>query len=324
MISTADHFALVDGWEQLPETMRHADVAGVAVGPDDDVYALTRNENRVIVYNPDGTFLNAWGDADLVRPHLLSIGPDGLVYVTDDQAHLVRIFTTAGRQLGSVGSGIPSDTGVDMQAPTFYDRCASIKAAGPFNLPTQALATADGDVYVTDGYGNSRVHRFDREGRLLASWGETGTGPGEFHVPHSIAIDAQGRLLVSDRENDRIQLFDRDGRHLEIWTDVQRPTDVALDADGFVYVAELPRLARNEHRDRSFVHGRTEVDLPGRVSVLRPDGSPVLRLEDGFVAPHSIAIDSRGDLYVAEVVAAFGKPEQQASSRLKKFTRLAA
>jgi DNA-binding beta-propeller fold protein YncE len=331
MISAADRFVLVEGWEQLPETMAHADVAGAAVGPDDRVYALTRSENRVMVYAPDGSFLDAWGEAELTRPHMLSLGPDALVYVADDRAHMIRVFTPGGRPVRVIGDGRPSETGVDMDAPTFFDRCASIRAGGPFNTPTKAAAAADGEVYVSDGYGNSRVHRFDGDGRLLASWGETGTGPGEFHVPHSVAIHPDGRLFVTDRENDRIQLFDREGRFLEAWTQVRRPTDVAFDGDGFVFVTELPRLAGNLGRDRSFTNGLTEVDLPGRVSILSPEGSVVMRLgegdpcgEGGFAAPHSIAIDSKGDVYVAEVVAAFGAPAQASCARLKKFRRVRA
>jgi len=229
-----------------------------------------------------------------------------------------------------LGDGRPAAAGLDHPAPSFFERCRGIQAGPPFNLPTKAVAAADGEVYVSDGYGNSRVHRFAPDGRLLASWGETGSGPGEFHVPHAVALHPDGRLLVADRENDRIQVFDRAGE-LAVWREVRRPTDIAFDRQGNVYVSELPRLAANPGRDESFVHGRPDRDLPGRVSILSSSGEPLARLgEDlacdagGFAAPHSVAVDAAGSLYVAEVVTAFARPEDGGCPRLRKFERAGA
>src|SRR5262249_34409985 len=151
-----------------------------------------------------------------VRPHGIWIGPDDSVYLTDDNGHAVRKFTIEGKLLLTLEPcGRPSDTGVrDMDYRTI--RCG----AGPFNLPTNLATSPRGELYVTDGYGNARVHKFSPDGKLLRSWGEPGTGPGQFNLPHGIGIDSQGRVFVADRENSRLQLFSPDGDFLEEWTDV--------------------------------------------------------------------------------------------------------
>ena len=166
----------------------------------------------------------------------------------------------------------------------------------------------NGDLYVSDGYGNARVHRFSPKGRLLASWGEPGIGPGQFMLPHGIAVDRDGRVFVCDRESDRIQVFDAEGRYEREITDVQRPTQIAL-ADDLMYVSELVW----RKGQRSFRNGPIERDLPARVSVFDERGAVVARVggpdpcaPGSFCAPHGLAVDANGDLYVAEVTMTIG------------------
>ncbi|MBM4445727.1 MAG: hypothetical protein FJ020_10620, partial [Chloroflexi bacterium] len=146
-------------------------------------------------------------------------------------------------------------------------------------------------------------------GKLIQSWGEPGTGPSQFNLPHGIRVTADGRVLVADRENDRIQIFTPDGQYLDEWRHVQRPTDIFIDQKGLIYVSELWWRIGN----RSFVHGVIRHDLPGRVSVLDPEGNVLLRWASAdrcatgnFVAPHAICVDSHGDMYVGEVTWTFG------------------
>jgi len=162
---------------------------------------------------------------------------------------------------------------------------------------------------VTDGYGNARVHQFHPDGTLVRSWGAPGGGPGEFRIPHGICVLPDGRVLVADRENDRIQLFDLDGTYLDEWRDIQRPTQLCLGPDGLLYVAEL-WWRKGQRSDR---FGDITADRYGRVSALRTDGTVVARwggrapgTPGGFTAPHGIALDSHGDVYVAEVTHTFG------------------
>ena len=300
------NFEPVANWEQLPAGFVHRDVAGVSVDARDRVYLITRGDQRVIIYEPDGSFVRAWGeDIFTPRTHGLTVGPDGAVYTVDDGDHTVRRFSPQGELQLTLGTpGVPSDTGYDGK------NVASIQRSGPpFNRPTNVAIAPSGELYVSDGYGNARVHRFSADGQLLQSWGEPGTGDGQFEIPHGIGVLPDGRVLVCDRENDRIQLFSPDGAYLGQWRDVQRPTQVFMAADGLVYVAELWwRVGQ-----RSFAHGEISSHQYGRVSVLdASDGRVLARVGGGepgtrgnFTAPHSLAVDSRGDLYVAEVTYTF-------------------
>jgi DNA-binding beta-propeller fold protein YncE len=128
----------------------------------------------------------------------------------------------------------PSDTGYDGK-----NLMTITRGAGPFNRPTNIAVGPKGDLYVPDEYGNCRVHQFSSSGQLKRSWGSPGRGPGEFYLPHGIAVAADGRVFVCDLESDRIQIFSPDGEYLSEWTDIQRPTHIVFDAQGRAYVSEL-------------------------------------------------------------------------------------
>jgi DNA-binding beta-propeller fold protein YncE len=187
----------------------------------------------------------------------------------------------------------------------------TIRRAGPpFHYPTNLAVSPAGDLYVTDGYGNARVHVFDPAGRHRFSWGEPGDGPGQFRVPHGIAIDPDGTVFVADRENSRVQLFAPDGRYQSEWTDLARPSQVFIDRAGDVYVAELGYRAgmwpgtTAPHPDAP--GGRVSVfDRGGRLKARWGGGRDPCAVGD-FFAPHDVCVDSRGDVYVAEVVWSAG------------------
>lgn len=300
-------FEVIEEWEKLPAGYKHLDVDGVAVDSRDRVYLLTRSDARVIIYEQDGTFVRSWGeDIFTPRTHGITVGQDGSVYTTDDGDHTVRKFTPEGQQLMVLGTpNEPSDTGYDKEKGL-----SSIARCGPpFNRPTGIAVAGNGDLYVSDGYGNARIHRFSADGELLHSWGEPGIGPGQFNLPHGVCIDAEGRVLVADRENDRIQFFSPDGEYLDQWTHVQRPTDIAIDHEGLIYVSSLWWRVGT----KSFVHGPIRHDLPGHISILDGDGNLLLRwissdrcAPGNFLAPHTLCVDSKGDLYVGEVTYSFG------------------
>src|SRR5256714_1408510 len=295
-------YELVEGWERIPAGYRHADVAGVCTDSQGNVYLFCRGDHPVMIYDRDGHFLDAWGEGQFsYRTHGMHMAPDNWLFLVDDSRHKVGLYTFDGQELFELGPAEhPSDTGdYDGRTP------ASVtKAGGPFNRPTNVAVAPNGDLFVSDGYGNTRVHRFSSTGKLLSSWGEPGTGPGQFMLPHGIAVDPTGNVLVCDRESDRIQFFTAEGRFIREITEVQRPTQIAL-ANGLMFVSELGWRAGQ----RSFRHGPIERDLPSRVSVLDANGTVVARIggpdpcaPGSFCAPHGLAVDSNGDLYVAEVV----------------------
>ncbi len=288
--------------EELPGGHEHLEIADVCVDESDRVYLFTRYkkpyESEVLVYERDGTFVRAFGRGVFKNAHGISLGPDGTLYCVDNYDHTVRLFSQSGELLNELGTpGVASDTGYDVRNFGTVPR-----AAGPFNGCTKAAVAPNGDFYVSDGYGNARVHRFTAAGELRQSWGEPGTGPGQFHLPHGIWVVPDGRVLVADRENDRIQFFDPDGGYLDAWTDLRCPCSLHVDGDGLVYVVELNTSAGR----RSYVHGIDPEERPGRVSVFSAEGALLARwgeagVEPGqFISPHGIAVDSHGDIYISE------------------------
>ncbi|MFQ5997282.1 MAG: peptidyl-alpha-hydroxyglycine alpha-amidating lyase family protein [Dehalococcoidales bacterium] len=302
-------YELVDGWAKLPEGESFLDVCGLAVDSQDRVYILNRSAHPVMVFNREGNLLTTWGEGFFKRAHGSCIGPDGSVYCTDDGQHIVSKFTPQGKLLMTLGNkDQPSDTGfVHTPGMTMTACLPTIKRSGPpFNRPTGVSISPSGDIYVSDGYGNARVHKFSADGSLLLSWGEPGDAPGQFRLPHSIWVDKQERVWVPDRENGRIQIFNARGEFLNQWTELGRPTDIFIDEAGTVYVSELTQ----------------------RVSIFDGDGKLLARWGSQgqdqetalFLAPHAIAVDSHGDIYVGEVAKTFAKVDRGPRT-VQKFAR---
>ncbi len=315
------------GWEQLPPGWSFEEVAGVAADSAGNVLVFNRGEHPLIVLDRQGHFVRSWGEGMFARPHGILVGPDDSVYCVDDSNHTVRKFAPDGRLLLTLGtSGRFSDTGARS-----VDYRTIQKSAGPFNFPTNLALAPSGNIYVADGYGNARVHQFSPDGRLIASWGEPGAGPGQFHVPHGIAIDAGGTVYVADRENSRLQLFSPSGAFLAQWTDVARPCQVAIDPGQNVFVAELG------YRAGMFPGNIPPPGNPtgGRVSVFNARGELQARWGGGdnpcaagdFFAPHDVCLDRWGDVYIGEVTLSAGCNRSLVARNchtLQKFVRIAA
>jgi DNA-binding beta-propeller fold protein YncE len=281
-------YTAVDGWGKLPDGWRFVEATSVAVDSQDRVHVYNRGEHPVIVFDRDGKFLRSWGEGETVRAHGITIGPDDSIWLTDDGAHTVRRFTADGKLRLTLGT---------------REKPADPHSGKPFNRPTHvALCPRTGDLYISDGYGNSRIHKYDPAGRHLLSWGEPGTDPGCFNIPHNIATDADGLVYVADRENHRVQVFDGKGRFQGQLNNLHRPCGLFADRrnGGRLYVGELPS------------HLPVNKDVPNlgaRVSILSLKGDLLGRTggrfagekPGEFVAPHGLVIDSRGDMYVAEV-----------------------
>jgi DNA-binding beta-propeller fold protein YncE len=331
---SASPFEVIEGWEQLPDGYSHPDVADVAVDSTGRVYLFCRSEHPVLVYERDGRFVRSWGEGLFtMRAHGIAIAPDDTIWLTDDGDQTVRRFSGDGVLLATIGtSGRASETGYDGKT------IGSVTRGGPpFNRPTNLAVAPSGDLYVSDGYGNARVHHFSAGGELRRSWGGPGSEPGQFMLPHAVAVHPDGRVFVCDRENDRIQIFSPEGEFLEQWTDVQRPTKLVFDARGVAIVAELTWRKGM----RSFRNGPIERDLPSRVVLLDPRGAVLARLGDhgpldetwggadpchagNFCAPHGLAVDPNGDLYVAEVAWTIGVSKGLVPASCHTVQKLAA
>ncbi len=263
----ADYRPVTD-WPQLPAGIKLGPVSAVATDAKDRVYVFHRGPKPVLVFDRSGKFLRSWGDKYLKTPHGLRIDHQGNVWVTDIGNHQVMKFDANGKLLLAVGKkGKPGPR--DDQ----------------FDRPTDIAVAKNGDFYVSDGYGNSRVMKFSPEGRLLKKWGKKGTGEGEFNLPHAICIGSQGRVYVGDRENSRVQVFDADGKFLTQWKESGSPYGLFLNGDHF-FVAD---------------------GIANWVKILGPNGKPLGRFgEKGkgpgqFLMPHMLCVDGHGDIYVAEI-----------------------
>jgi DNA-binding beta-propeller fold protein YncE len=301
-------------------------VAGVATDAQDRVYVFNRSDHPVIVYEPDGRFLGSWGEGVFTRPHGITIH-DGVVYCADDTDHTVRAFTLEGKLLWTLGTpNQPSDTGY---SPEGRANLTSIRrGAGPFNRPTRLAVAPSGEMYVSDGYGNARVHRFSADRQLIQSWGEPGAEPGQFHLPHSVWVHTDGRVFVCDRENDRVQIFSPSGELLTIWTNVTRPGDLWIDGDGHVFVGEMAwNMAETHLNGQPFLEARS-----AQMSVRDLDGNLLTRwggddpcAPGSFASPHGLCLDSHGDLYVGEVIhtaLSRGDRWHPGCDALQKFARV--
>jgi 6-bladed beta-propeller len=285
-------YAMHMSWGRLPTDWTFGDVAAVATDSRDRLYVFNRSPHPMIILDKDGEFLDSWGEATFTHAHGVEITPDDYIYCTDDGDHTVRKCTLYGEVLLELGSrGIP----------------APFMSGLPFRRCTQTAVAPAGDIYVSDGYGNNRVHCFSADGELLMSFGASGTGPGEFNFPHSIACDAvRGRLYIADRENHRVQSFGLNGEFLGEWRNLHRPTSLCQ-----LVGREPAWLIGEMGPDYSFNRGAP--NLGPRLSIVDGAGKLITRLgvspaagtEPGqFLAPHSVCTDSRGDIYVAQPAVA--------------------
>ena len=275
-------YTVQEDWWTLPEGWEFGWVPAVAVDSQDRVYVYSRSEHPMVVFDREGNFINAWGDDILKDAHGIFIDADDNIYCTERDTHVVRKFTTEGELLMTLGT--PDEPGAEGE---------------PFNKPTDFALGPDGEMYISDGYGNARVHKYSPDGELIKSWGQPGTGPGEFDLPHCVRVDPRNRLMVADRENNRIQFFTLDGEYIEEWGDLLQPDTIYIDEEDLVYIAELGQ----------------------RISIMTLDGEVISQwgselgstVPGEFLAcPHGIWLDSHGDIYVGEV---------QADARLQKFIR---
>lgn len=276
-------------WPNFPDGWGSKEVVDVVVDAQDRVYAFDRGDHPLTVFEADGTLVSSWGEGAFTRPHGVTIrteaGHGEVIYCVDDDGHWIGKFTLAGELLMSIGR---------------RDEPAPAQSGNPFNRPTKvAFDPKTDDLYITDGYGNARVHKYSSEGEHLFSWGDYGSDPGQFNLPHSVCTDPQGRVYVADRENHRIQIFDDQGNYIEQWNNLHRPCGLHI-RDGLVYIGQL-KTEQAVNSDYPNLGACVTIhDLSGRrlarLGDIRPGERP-----GQFIAPHGLAVDSRGDIYVGEV-----------------------
>jgi peptidylglycine monooxygenase len=226
------------------------------------LYVLRRGANPpVLIFDAAGHFITGFGAGLIFDAHGIAVDTDNRVFVVDRDAHQVLCFSPAGELLFRLGR---------RHHPAWN---------APFNHPTDVAVASDGDVLVSDGYGNGNVHIFSPDGTHRLIFGTVGRGRGEFMTPHALIIDRQDRVLVADRENNRIQIFDRRGAWLGEYIGLCRPMDLFERADGTVLVT----------------------DIVPSVNAFSSDGTRIDRGRPSLNGAHGITGDEAGNLYLAEI-----------------------
>lgn len=287
-------------WPQKPAAVKWAEVPGLAADAKGRIWMINRGEIPVQIYGPDGAFLGGWGQGRFKAIHQIRFDHQGDVWISDTGQHTVRKFTPAGELLLTLGT--PDKSGEDERH---------------FNKPTDMAIAPSGDVFVSDGYGNSRVVHFDRRGRFVKSWGKMGIAPGEFNLPHSIVMDSAGRLYVAERNNARIQVFDQTGKPLGCFPQIMVPWTLFITPEDHVFACgsspmrwDSSSLRGTPPKDQLVVR----FDTQGRVQELWtfPLGLAGKEQAGELNWLHGVAVDSRGNLYLGDIQG----------RRAQKFVRL--
>ena len=273
---------VIQDWAKLPEGSEVSAVA-VAVDSQDRVFCCTSStEHPVITFGREGKYLSSWGEGLFDWPHAISVDKEDNLWVVDRDRGQVFKFTPQGELLLTIGTkGHRSDTGVDPEDSSSKAYQKVTQPGEPFNRPTGVAVAPSGEIFVSDGYANCRIHKFSPKGEHLLSWGEPGDGDGQFNLPHGIFIDRQGRVVVADRENDRIQVFTQEGELIGICpTRLNGPAAIYMDDEDVAYVAE---------------HNR------GLICILTLRGERKTQWGSlNNYRCHGISVDSHGDIYVVQ------------------------
>jgi DNA-binding beta-propeller fold protein YncE len=282
-------FEPVAGFLKLPEGMALGACSAVDVDSRGNVFVIQRQSPPVLCFDSTGKFLRSWGASlisradDMQGAHGIRVDGEDFVWITDRQRHLVRKFDPSGELLLTLGTEGSPGTGTNQ-----------------FNRPADLAFGPSGEVYVADGYGNSRVMKFDRKGKFLATWGEKGSQPGQFDLPHTIAVGPDGRVYVGDRYNSRIQIFDSEGMLKAIWPGFV-PCGIDFDSAGNLFVADgvskVLQVGGQGKIVKSWGAEAAELGLtPGQRTV-----PPIANPGGMRFVPHLLAADSKGNLYLADV-----------------------
>ena len=267
-------YQLARGFPQLPSGQKLGAVSGVATDARGNVLVFHRGDAQrpVLVFDKSGALLRSFGAGLFTSTHGLLVDPDGNVWTTDNANHTVVKFSPDGKVLLTLGEkDVPGDD------------------ERHFNKPTDVAFAPNGDIYVSDGYGNSRVVKFDKSGKFLLAWGKKGSAAGEFNLPHAVRLDSKANVYVADRENRRIQVFDPGGKFLRQFANGVSPYGLFITPDDTVFVAD------------GVNHRVVKMTAEGKVLAQWGTGG---REPGNFLMPHGICVGDDGAVYVAEVTGA--------------------
>jgi sugar lactone lactonase YvrE len=282
-------YRTVENWAQLPEGTKWGQVISVDPDSHGNIWVFHRGETPLLEFAPSGKFIKGLGKDMFVQPHGLYIDKDDNVWVSDGRGkdgkgQQVFKLSPDGKVLMTLGTA-----GVAGTTPT------------TFNAPSDIVVAPNGDIFIADGHGqatNARIVKFDKTGKFIKAWGTKGSGPGQFDIPHTIAIDSQGRLFVGDRNNNRIQIFDQEGNFITEWKQFGRPSGIFIAKDDTIYVVDSEsNKARNPGWTRGIRIGNTK---DGKVVAMIPDTEPAPDTST-VIGQEGVTADQNGNVYGADV-----------------------
>ena len=294
-INLAPVYEVDPAWPDKPDDYVWEAMPGIAVDGNDQVWTFTRSSPPVQLYKTDGSFVRAWGDDSIGTAHHIKIDRDGNVWVADIGLHIIRQFTPEGRILRTLGT--PGIAGADETH---------------LNKPTDMAIAPNGDVFVSDGYGNNRIVHFAADGSFVREWGTLGVGPADLSLPHAIEIDSKGRIYVADRNNVRIQIYDQGGKLLDSWKNVIVPWGFCMTAEDELWVCGSSPMGWEEHPD----YPGAPLSCPPKDQIVMKFNTAGRALQlwsmpkgtDGAEQPgdlnwvHAVAVDSAGNLYLGDII----------------------
>ncbi len=326
--NSTNPYAIEEGWAKLPGGRVMGAVGKAKVDRDGrHIWAVVRCDagpeqfgsecvdsdlDPVLKFDPDGNVVESFGSGLFIWPHGIDVDSDGNVWVTDAVRdahipagdarghHLIK-FSPTGEVLMTLGT--PGEAG-----------------DGPnhFTSPSDVAVAPNGDVFIADGHnanGNNRVVKYNSRGEFLMTWGETGYAPGQFRALHAIALHPDGRLFVGDRSNSRIQIFDQEGNHTATWTQFGRPSGIAFDDQGRIYVADSESdNVQNPGYEMGIRIGEVETGWV-KEFIRFPWANPHILPGNGA---EFVTVDSEGNLYGGEPVP---NPHRNART-LRKYVRV--
>jgi streptogramin lyase len=291
-------YRTVENWFKLPEGRTWGSTSTVAVDSKGHIWIAERcganscagkTVDPILEFDDSGKLLKSFGSGLLVFPHGIWIDKRDDLWLADGLGHTVIKFNPDGKVLMTLGE-------------------AGVAGDGPdtFNQPNAVAIAPNGDIFISDGHnrgkGNARVVKFTKDGKFIKQWGEHGSGPGQFEVPHCLAFDSQGRLFVGDRANNRIQIFDQDGKFIAEWKQFGRPSGMFIDSHDVIYVGDSESIETGGYAGNNpgFKRGiRIGSAKDGTVTAFIPDPTPGLGATSGA---EGVGADGKGTVYGAEVL----------------------
>ena len=304
VVNVAPYYVADAAWPKRQEDMPWGHMPGVAIDKDGNVWCYTRAQPAIQVYSPTGDLVKSWATEENSTAHQIKIDKEGNVWLADIGLHLVRKFSPEGKELMHIGT--PGELGKDETH---------------LNKPTDMAIASNGDVFISDGYGNARIVHCDKDGKFIKAWGTLGNTDGRFSIPHAIAIDSKDNIYVADRNNVRVQIYNTDGKLTDSWKNVVVPWGFCITPNDDVWVCgSTPMKWRFNPK-----YPTAPLGCPPKDQVFmrfRPDGRllqmwAIPKAVDGKEKPgelnwvHCLAVDKTGNIYSGDIIG----------ERMQKFVR---